>query len=183
MAIAPIPTNAGKACGLTLIFRLSLSSVMARPLREIGCGDAGKERYGERLPGSGTSPKMISWHRCKMRWQMRNGRGFVCRVGVRSRRAACMNQNVCLSARSDGQAEATYQHGRVGALFRSLDDERFQRVRFRWICNEQMAAVSARRLMTPRRSYIPYLRPVAFHLFRAHTPHAPTQVVRNTDTV
>lgn len=150
---------------------------------------------------------MISWQRCRTRWQMRNGRGLVCRVGVRSRRAACMNQNVCYRsapwcARNDVLLPSaclaicfsscqsfgcTYKHSRVSTLLCPLDDERFQGVRLGRVGEKQMAALSVCRFTRSHSlsvdGYAPYLRPIALHLFRTHSPHPPTQVMRDTDTV
>ena len=79
-SILPIPTSAGDMCGFTLVgvFCTDSSIRFDDPRRsdcrvldacsavEEFCGEVGRDRYGD-LDGSGRSPKMISWHRCKTR--------------------------------------------------------------------------------------------------------------------
>lgn len=71
---------------------------------------------------------------------MRNGRGLVFRVGVKSRSALCMNQNVWGEYSSGPKA---HQHRHVRTFSRALEDKTLEGIALRRAGNEQVASVSS----------------------------------------
>ena len=99
--------------------------------------------YGP-LTSPGASSKIISWHRCKTRWQTINDPLSVCSE-VTSLRWACMNHRVCINVRKWQCLPIkliTHIYGHMRRLFASVYYETFQSS-WLWRSREQEVAERA----------------------------------------